>query len=40
VPRLYPQEPEFADERVAERVAWERLRDSLPDEARCSTPFR
>jgi superfamily I DNA/RNA helicase len=33
VPRLYPQEPEFADERVAERVAWERLRDSLPEEA-------
>ena len=33
MPRLYPEEPEFADERIAERVAWERLRDSLPDEA-------
>jgi hypothetical protein len=31
--RCYPSEPEFADERRAERVVWEALRDQLPDDA-------
>lgn len=33
MPRCYPTEPEFADERRAERTTWEHLRDQLPDEA-------
>jgi hypothetical protein len=33
VPRCFPEEPEFLEERRAERVAWEHLRDQLPDEA-------
>ena len=30
---LYPTEPEFADDRRAERTVWEALRDQLPDDA-------
>lgn len=33
MPRCYPCEPEFADDRRAERTVWEALRDQLPDEA-------
>jgi hypothetical protein len=33
VPRCYPTQPEFAEDRRAERTAWEALRDSLPNEA-------
>jgi hypothetical protein len=32
VARCFPTEPEFADERRAERVVWEALRDQLPDD--------
>ncbi len=31
--RLYASEPEFAEERRAERVVWGALRDQLPAEA-------
>jgi hypothetical protein len=33
VPRCYPAEPDFPEERRAERVVWEALHDQLPDEA-------
>lgn len=33
MPHCYPAEPEFPEERRAERVVWEALRDQLPDEA-------
>lgn len=33
MPRCYPAEPDFADERRAERAVWEALRDQLPDDA-------
>ncbi len=33
MPRCFPSEPEFAEERRAERTVWEALRDSLPPEA-------
>lgn len=33
MPHCYPSEPEFAEERRAERTVWEALRDQLPDEA-------
>ena len=33
MPRCYPTEPDFAEDRRAERTVWEALRDSLPDEA-------
>lgn len=33
MPRCFPAEPEFADERRAERAVWEALRDQLPDDA-------
>jgi hypothetical protein len=33
VPHCYPPEPDFSEERRAERVVWEALRDQLPDEA-------
>jgi hypothetical protein len=33
MPRCLPSEPDFAEERRAERVVWEALRDQLPDEA-------
>ena len=33
MPHLYPSEPEFAEERRAERTVWEALRDQLPAEA-------
>lgn len=33
MPHLYPSEPEFAEERRAERTVWEALRDQLPPEA-------
>lgn len=33
MPRCYPSDPEFAEERRAERAAWEALRDQLPAEA-------
>jgi hypothetical protein len=33
MPRCFPEEPEFLEERQAERTAWEALRDQLPDEA-------
>lgn len=32
MPRLYPSEPDFAEERRAERTVWEALRDQLPAE--------
>ena len=31
--RCFPAEPEFAEDRRAERVVWEALRDQLPDDA-------
>src|SRR5450432_1323160 len=31
--RCYPEQPEFAKERAAERTAWEALRNQLPDDA-------
>lgn len=31
--RCYPEQPEFAADRAAERTAWEALRDQLPDNA-------
>jgi hypothetical protein len=33
MPRLFPAEPDFAEERRAERAVWEALRDQLPDDA-------
>ncbi len=33
MPLCLPAEPDFAEERRAERVVWEALRDSLPDDA-------
>ena len=33
MPRCYPSTPEFADDRTAERVVWEALREQLPDDA-------
>ena len=33
MPHLYPSEPEFAEDRRAERTVWEALRDQLPDDA-------
>jgi ATP:corrinoid adenosyltransferase len=33
MPRCFPAEPDFAEERRAERAVWEALRDQLPDEA-------
>ena len=33
MPRCYPPEPDFAEERRAERTVWEGLRDTLPEEA-------
>ena len=33
MPRCYPSAPDFAEERRAERVVWEALRDQLPAEA-------
>ncbi len=33
MPLCLPAEPEFPDERRAERVVWEALRDALPDDA-------
>ena len=33
MPRCYPAEPDFAEDRRAERAVWEALRDSLPEEA-------
>jgi hypothetical protein len=33
MPRCFPAEPDFPEERRAERVVWEALRDQLPDDA-------
>jgi hypothetical protein len=33
MPRCFPDEPDFPDDRLAERVVWEHLRDQLPDDA-------
>lgn len=33
MPRCYPSEPDFAEERRAERSVWEALRGQLPPEA-------
>lgn len=33
MPRCYPSDPDFPDDRRAERVVWEALRDQLPDDA-------
>jgi len=33
MPRCYPTDPEFSEDRRAERVVWEALRDQLPDDA-------
>ena len=33
MPLCFPEEPEFADDRTAERVVWQALRDQLPDDA-------
>ena len=33
MPRCFPSEPDFAEERRAERAVWEALREQLPDEA-------
>jgi ATP:corrinoid adenosyltransferase len=33
VPHCFPAQPDFPEERRAERVVWEALRDQLPDEA-------
>ena len=33
MPQCYPEQPEFAEDRHAERAVWEALRDQLPDDA-------
>lgn len=33
MPRCYPEEPDFPDNRHAERAVWQALRDQLPDSA-------